>query len=130
MANEQSKNDGDGAAPEIPEKSDSSDSDSDEESDIEYVEMVGPDDSDDEDAAPAPAHKRAEVAMFTWSCPKSYPKTIENRKKIKHLKPADLSKQEQTDITVKILRKHSLGPAIDRLITVDEPHKSLAMFYS
>lgn len=78
--------------------SDSS-SDSDNEPEIVYDECVGASSSDEE---PAPAAARGHVALFTWPCPRSYPRTLEDRQKLKQLKPEDVTKENQNDIMLNV----------------------------
>ena len=82
------------------ESSDTSDSDSDsvQEPEIEWIACEG-DSSDEEE--PAKASARAHIGLFNWPCPRSYPAQLEDRRKLKQLKPEDLSKEEQNGIMLK-----------------------------
>ena len=72
-----------------------SSSSSDSESDTpNYTENEGESSDSEAYVATPSAAKKKHVALFTWACPRSYPRDLEQRKRRKELKPSDVTNAE------------------------------------
>ena len=102
-----------------------SDSSSSPETDSQPEEPTQDEGSSSEDGliVPAVAKQRGSVCMLTWSCPRHYASELQNRKKAKRLKPADLSKSEFVQAIKAELRDRGQLDNLRLIVAVNEKHK-------
>ena len=98
----------------------SSSEDSGTDSSVDLSEVSG-DSSDDGADVEAKVTQRAMCGQFVWPCPREYPSEIPARKKLKRLKPADMSKQDLGKLFKKVMSK--AGHIVKHIHVFDEPHK-------
>lgn len=92
------------------------------EEEMEMVDDEGEASSDDDVLAVSAAAKKGAVGMFTWSCPRSYPAKLEDRRKMGCLKPADMGKTELAALFKKVLTKRGLIASLEMIAIANEPH--------
>ena len=78
--------------------------------------------SESSDLGPAPARKRARVALVTWSCPTTFPATLEERQKRGLLLPSDLTRAEFGEAILAALKGSNQIGSLKYLIVVREYH--------
>ena len=79
--------------------------------------------SESSDLGPAPARKRARVALVTWSCPTTFPATFEERQKRGLLLPSDLTRAEFGEAILVALKGSNQIGSLKYLIVVREYHR-------
>ena len=66
---------------------------------------------------------RGHCGQFVWPCPREYPKSLQERKRQKWLKPTDLGKATFGKLYKKTATQIGLGPLLANVNVFDEPHK-------
>ena len=79
--------------------------------------------SEDDLIIPAIPKQRGSVCMLTWSCPRHYANELEDRRKGKRLKPADMSKAEFVQSVEAELRGRGQLYNLRLVVAVNEKHK-------
>ena len=88
------------------------------------VEMAEAQGSSSEDSMePAKAAERGMVGMWTWPCPRTYPKKREDRERQRCLKPADWDKATLCQKFRDVLQKRRLVANLQKMVIVVESHK-------
>ena len=102
-------------------KRSSSSSSSSSEDEIEMAEAQGS--SSEDSAEPAKPAERGMIGMWTWPCPRTYPKKREDRERQRCLKPADWDKATLCHKFRDVLQKRCLVANLQKMVIVVEPHK-------
>ena len=79
--------------------------------------------SSESDMEPAPASARGRCGLITWSCPRQFPSTIEERRAANLLLPEDMGKEAFGQAILACLRKNGLVGNLQHLVVVQEYHK-------